>query len=196
MTTRAILVVGLLALPVMFSGHAVAQQIDTGASSQSVSQTQVIVGGGGSGSGRNEVDYSGGYSVKSAPDVVAPMLPGGANPCVVGMSAGGSVVGFGMAAGGSWNDVDCERRNLSIVLLNASKQFEDPSLMVAGIEILCNNREVAEALQVAGRPCAADRTSRPQSASFSSDPDLTATSVASSRPDSDFGWIESSNVGR
>lgn len=165
-----------------------AQTMDTDASawSQSVNQNQIIVGGGGSAGGthRQEIDYSGSYSVKSVPDAMAPMIPGGVNPCVVGMSAAGSVVGFGASMGGSWNDENCERRNVSIILLNAANKFQDPALATAAFELLCNNREVEEAMHLAGRPCIRTQQNGPQTVSR---PD--AVRQTASAGSSDFDWI-------
>lgn len=185
MTMKRIVAAAVLAAPVMITGPAVAQTVDASANSQSVAQNQVIVG---SGAGGGKLEYDGSYSVRSNPDVVPPMISGGANPCVVGMSAGGSVVGFGMSAGGSWNDLDCERRNLSIVLLNAGKQFDDPRLAAAGIEVLCHNDEVAAALEVAGRPCAVRRAT--QRAARPADRQTAGVGT------SDFDWINDPRTGR
>lgn len=183
--------VGLL-LGAAATAPALAQTMDTDASawSQSVNQNQIIVGGAGGGGGthRQEIDYSGSYSVKSVPDALAPMIPGGANPCVVGMSAAGSVVGFGASMGGSWNDADCERRNLSIILLNAADKFVDPTLATAAIELLCANEDVEEAMSLAGRPCLrsattdqqATRQARPQTASA----------------EGEWDWIDDPRMGR
>src|SRR5690625_3476809 len=111
MTTRAILAVGAALMIAAATQPAAAQQMDVAATSQSVNNTQVLVG---SGAGGGTLKYDGSYTVRNVPDAIAPMISGGTNPCVVGMSAAGSVVGFGMSAGGSWNDESCERRNLSI----------------------------------------------------------------------------------
>lgn len=160
----------LLALP------AAAQTTDTNASSQSAAYTQVITGGGSSDS---RIEYGGSYTARTVPDAIAPMVPGGANPCVVGMSASGSVVGFGASMGGTWSDPDCERRNLAIILLNAGNQFGDTALSNAGIEVLCANEDVAIALEVSGRPCRRPSVRDQQTAE-----------APSAR--NDFDWIERS----
>lgn len=165
---------------------AVAQTVDAGASSQSVSQTQVLVGSGGGG---GTLKYDGSYTVRNVPDAIAPMIAGGANPCVVGMSAAGSVVGFGMSAGGSWSDPDCERRNLSIILMNASAQFDDPALAMAGIEVLCQHDDVANAMAAVGRACAT-RQQRPQQVQQNFRPQT------ASAGGSDFDWINDPQIGR
>src|SRR5690625_2522114 len=99
MTTRAILAAGAALMIAAATQPAAAQTVDAGATSQSINQTQVLVG---SGAGGGTLKYDGSYSVRNVPDAIAPMIAGGANPCVVGASAAGSVVGFGMSAGGSW----------------------------------------------------------------------------------------------
>lgn len=194
MAKKSLMVGLLMATAATIPAQAQTMDTDSSAWSQAVNQTQVIVpGGGGGGTHRQEVDYSGGYSVKSVPDVVAPMIPGGTNPCVVGMSAGGSVVGFGMSAGGSWNDIDCERRNLSIILMNAASKFDDPSLVVAGLEVLCNNREVADAMALAGRPCLSGRPNPQQAHQPDRQEPRSQTAALGT---SDYDWIDDPTIGR
>lgn len=174
---------GAGAILALAASPALAQQTESSASSQSINQTQVLVGGG---AGGGKLEYSGSYSVRNVPDAMAPMISGGTNPCVVGLSAAGSVVGFGAAMGGTWNDESCERRNLAIILMNAGQSFEDPALARAGIEVLCQHDDVATALAAVGRPCLTRRApqqavnARPQTASASSD----------------FDWIDNPRTGR
>lgn len=163
---------------------AAAQTADAGATSQSINQTQVLVGGG---AGGGTLKYDGSYSVRNVPDAIAPMISGGTNPCLVGMSAAGSVVGFGMSAGGTWNDESCERRNLAIILMNAGQSFEDPALAHAGLEVLCQHDDVATALEAVGRPCLTRQA--PQQVS------RTGAQTASAGT-SDFDWINDPQVGR
>lgn len=163
---------------------AAAQTADAGATSQSINQTQVLVG---SGAGGGTLKYDGSYTVRNVPDAIAPMISGGANPCIVGGSAAGSVVGFGMSAGATWNDESCERRNLAIVMMNASAQFDQPHLAAAAIEVLCQHDHVAMALEAVGRPCLTRQV--PQQVS------RTGVQTASAGT-SDFDWIENPQVGR
>src|SRR5690625_3480554 len=156
MTTRAILAAGAALMIAAATQPAAAQQMDAAATSQSVNNTQVLVGGG---AGGGTIDYQGGYTVKNVPDAIAPMLPGGTNPCVVAASAAGSIVGFGMSAGHSWNSEECERRNLSVILMNAAAQFGQPELASAAIEVLCQHDDVALAMDAVGRPCLTRRGS-------------------------------------
>lgn len=160
-----------------------AQTADAGATSQSINQTQVLVG---SGAGGGELEYSGDYTVRSAPDAIAPMIAGGSNPCVVGMSAAGSMVGFGVSGGASWSDESCERRNLSIVLMNASAQFDQPHLAAAAIEVLCQHDDVAMALEAVGSPCI---TRRPQTQQATRP--IAARQTAARDDGGDWDWIGS-----
>lgn len=177
---------GAGAILALAASPALAQQTESSASSQSINQTQVLVGGG---AGGGKLEYSGSYSVRNVPDAMAPMISGGTNPCVVGLSAAGSVVGFGAAMGGTWNDESCERRNLAIILMNAGQSFEDPALARAGIEVLCQHDDVATALAAVGRPCLTRQA--PQQATRPVAARQTASAGAS-----DFDWIENPQVGR
>lgn len=185
MTARLTLAGVGLAMIAAAAQPAAAQTADAGATSQSINQTQVLVGGG---AGGGDLRYSGSYSVKNVPDALAPMIAGGANPCVVGASAAGSVVGFGMSGGASWSDDACERRNLAIVMMNASAQFNQPHLAAAAIEVLCQHDDVAMALEAVGSPCI---TRQQQTQQVSRVGAQTASAGAS-----DFGWIENPQVGR
>src|SRR5690625_4565089 len=184
MTTRAILAAGAALMIAAATQPAAAQQMDAAATSQSVNNTQVLVGGG---AGGGTIDYQGGYTVKNVPDAIAPMLPGGTNPCVVAASAAGSIVGFGMSAGHSWNSEECERRNLSVILMNAAAQFGQPELAAAAIEVLCQHDDVALAMEAVGRPCLTRQA--PQQVS------RTGAQTASAGAD-DFGWIDDPRMGR
>lgn len=115
--------------------------------------TVTVQGGGGSGSEQR----GGTYTVRSAPDAYAPPLAGGANPCVVGISLGGSIIGGGAAGGITWNDDDCEARVRAIILHNMGQATQDPRLTNASLELLCDQRATRRAMQRAGMPCAQDR---------------------------------------
>lgn len=183
MTTRAILAGVGLAMLAAATQPAAAQTADAGATSQSINQTQVLVG---SGAGGGTLKYDGSYTVRNVPDAIAPMISGGANPCIVGGSAAGSVVGFGMSAGATWSDESCERRNLAIVMMNASAQFDQPHLAAAAIEVLCQHDDVAMALEAVGRPCL---TRQPQTQQATR---LVAARQTAARADGgDWDWIGS-----
>lgn len=180
-TTRMLASSAALALA-LFSMPALAQQTDSSASSQSVNNTQVLVGGGGS----TGVDYSGSYTIRNVPDAIAPMVSAGTNPCAVGASAAGSMVGFGISAGHTWTDEACERRNLAIILMNASSQFGQPELAAAAIEVLCQHDDVSVALEAVGRPCI---TRQPQTQQATRP--VAARQTAARDDGGDWDWIGS-----
>jgi hypothetical protein len=104
----------------------------------------------------NRVDqtltYAGRYSstIRNTPDAHGPVITGGANPCIVGASAGGAVAGFGISLGATFNDRGCERRNLAVL----AHQMGRPELAQ---EILCGAQEVREARARLGTPCLGDQ---------------------------------------
>jgi hypothetical protein len=94
--------------------------------------------------------YTTSATIRNTPDAHAPAILGGANPCVVGASAGGSAAGFGLSIGLSRNDPGCERRNLAVL----AHQMGQPALAQ---EILCGADEVRAARQRIGQPCLGDQ---------------------------------------
>lgn len=87
-------------------------------------------------------------TIRTAPDVVAPAIWSN-NPCIISASGSVSVVGFGASIGAGIEDPDCTRR------ANAQHLAAMGETAIAR-EVMCGNREVREAAQRAGRPCAAD----------------------------------------
>ncbi len=67
------------------------------------------------------INYSGGYSVRNVPEVIAPNMVGG-NPCAIGASGGLAFSGFGISGGATWADKQCERRQQAALLYNIGKQ--------------------------------------------------------------------------
>lgn len=118
----------------------------------------------------NETRFSGSYTVRNTPDVYAPAIAGGANPCVVGVSAGGAVAGFGLSFGMTRNDDGCERRNTAALLYNMGERD-------VAQELLCETASVRAARLRTGRPCAEDRAAPAQtSAAPSTTPAVAQTS--------------------
>lgn len=118
----------------------------------------------------NETRFSGSYTVRNTPDVYAPAIAGGANPCVVGVSAGGAVAGFGLSFGMTRNDEGCERRNTAALLYNMGERD-------VAQELLCETASVRAARLRTGRPCAEDRAAPAQaSAAPSTTPAVAQTS--------------------
>lgn len=111
--------------------------------------TQNIYGGGTAATN----DAGGGHyraTIRNTPDVYAPALAAGTNPCTHSASGGGAVAGFGLSFGGSWSGENCEVRNAA-ALTHAMGQPE------LAQEILCDIATVRQARQRLGRPCVADQ---------------------------------------
>jgi hypothetical protein len=86
--------------------------------------------------------------VRSAPQVFAPPVVLGGNICALGASAGASWLGAGVAFGGSWESVNCERRQQAALLYNMGDKR-------GARELLCSaSKEIYEAQRTAGTPCA------------------------------------------
>jgi hypothetical protein len=80
---------------------------------------------------------------------MCPVISGKSNPCSVGASGGLAVAGFGIAAGGTWADKACERRQQAALLFNMGEQK-------VALELMCQDDNVRTAMKVGGKPCAAD----------------------------------------
>jgi hypothetical protein len=93
-------------------------------------------------------NYSGGYTVRNTPEVIAPNVLGG-NPCAIGASGGLSLPGFGFSAGTTWADKACERRQQAALLFNMGEP-------VVARELMCQDDQVRIAMKIGGRPCVAD----------------------------------------
>jgi hypothetical protein len=93
-------------------------------------------------------NYSGSYTVRNTPEVIAPNVSGG-NPCAVGASGGVALPGFGITAGGTWADKACERRQQAALLFNMGEP------MVAR-ELMCQDEQVRKAMLSGGKPCVVD----------------------------------------
>lgn len=137
--------------------------------------TVTVQNGGAGGNG----SQSGTYRVANVPDAYAPPIGGGANPCTVGVSLGGSLVGGGASAGITWNDDDCEARVRSILLHNYGRDRNDPRLLDASVELLCEHRATRRAMQRAGTPCMADR---PVAAAPAPEPQMTSVRATTVQP--------------
>lgn len=96
------------------------------------------------------INYSGGYSVRNVPEVVAPSIVGG-NPCAIGASGGLALSGFGITGGATWADKQCERRQQAALLYNIGRSK-------AAVELMCQDDNVRAALRISGEPCVTDQT--------------------------------------
>jgi hypothetical protein len=84
-------------------------------------------------------------NIKAPPQIYVPNIVTG-NACALGASAGASWMGAGFAVGGSWESMQCERRQQAALLHNAGYKE-------ASRELMCDQREVYEAMKRAGTPC-------------------------------------------
>ncbi|MDR3536093.1 MAG: hypothetical protein P4L71_06300 [Acetobacteraceae bacterium] len=95
------------------------------------------------------MNYSGSYTVRNTPEVIAPNVVGG-NPCAVGASGGLALPGFGFSAGTTWADKACELRQKVALMFNMGEQ-------AIAREMLCQDDEgVRAAMQRLGKPCGVD----------------------------------------
>jgi hypothetical protein len=99
----------------------------------------------GSAGGDPTINYSGSYTVRNVPEVIAPSIVGG-NPCTVGISGGVGVSGFGFTAGGTWADRQCERRQEAALLYNIGQHD-------ASVALLCQDDSVRAAINSTGQAC-------------------------------------------
>lgn len=80
--------------------------------------------------------------------MIPPSVVGG-NACAVGASGGMSVAGFGIAAGSTWADRACERRQQAALLFNMGESK-------VALELMCQDDHVRDAMKLSGKPCSAD----------------------------------------
>jgi hypothetical protein len=93
-------------------------------------------------------NYSGSYTVRNTPEVIAPNVVGG-NPCAVGASGGVALPGFGLSAGTTWADKACERRQQAALMFNMGEPL-------VARELMCQDEQVRMAMKSASKPCVAD----------------------------------------
>ncbi len=105
------------------------------------------------GGGYTGTGYSGSYTVRNTPEVIPPSVVGG-NPCAVGASGGLSLPGFGIAAGGTWADKACERRQQAALMFNMGETK-------VAYELMCQDEHVHQAMVSSGKPCTADSPPAP-----------------------------------
>ena len=99
--------------------------------------------------GGGAYQYSGEYSVKSAPTVYAPNLTtGGIETCLGSVSVGGSFMGGGVSAGTTVPDAECNRR----MDANVAYKMGQPDLSLA---IMCDSEIFGKAAaKLKKNPCA------------------------------------------
>jgi len=75
------------------------------------------------------------------------MMSGGGNDlCTTGTSGAVQTQIFGVSAGGTVRDMNCER-------LKLSKTLYDMGMKVAAVATMCQDRRVFDAMMAAGTPC-------------------------------------------
>lgn len=102
-------------------------------------------------------------NLNNVPAIQLPSVIGG-NPCGIGGSLGGSVMGFGIGGGMMVEGESCEQRqrlalyhNIGMARLNAGDRAGAQAWFAVSHEVACQNKETRQHFKVAGMPCAADR---------------------------------------
>lgn len=85
--------------------------------------------------------------IETTPGVYAPGMDAGTNNCAVSMSGGGSVTGFGISLGATWESEDCNERNW--IALMSARGWDD----VAKSYACLHNAKAAMAFEAAGYDC-------------------------------------------
>lgn len=94
-----------------------------------------------------QVDYGGSYTVKSAPQIVAPSLTSTfSDTCMGSSSFGLSVVGFGATGGTTMVDEACVRRL-------DSREFRAMGMIDVALSLLCQSPANRKAVESTGRAC-------------------------------------------
>jgi len=89
----------------------------------------------------------GDQQITTTPSAYPPGLDAGTNNCAISASAGGSVTGFGLSFGASWESEDCNERNW--IALMSSRGWDD----VAQAYACLHNAKMAMAFEAAGYEC-------------------------------------------
>ena len=160
MNRAVLLICALLAAPAWADLSATAASLSGAAAqsgalsnaSQGNAQNITINGG-------NAAPYPTTTTIKTAPQVYAPPM-GVTAPCRVAMSAGVSVIGVGVAAGGSVEDTNCNMRELSR-LYHGIGAVDKAVLVADGVlRLMCQDEAAAKALGAACPPVAVQQPAR------------------------------------
>jgi hypothetical protein len=73
-------------------------------------------------------------------------LTAGFDTCMGSSTAGAQGIGFGISLGSTWTDKNCVR-------LKNSRELASMGLRKASIQLLCQNKDIEEAMAAAGTPC-------------------------------------------
>lgn len=97
------------------------------------------------GDGRQATHYSGGYEIKTTPDVFAPTALT-TSPCRNGVSGGVAGSGFGLSFGGSGKDVACDLRQLAILYNGLGEKAKAVQVADGALALECGDTDTAKAL--------------------------------------------------
>ena len=142
----------LFGFTVYATDNSVSNQTNTSGSNTSISggytsTTNNTYSGGQTNSTTNNTTNSTKNSKIPVGSAIAPSMSSYSQDlCVIGVSGGVQVTGFGVAGGTFITDENCERMKLS-------KLLYDFNMRVASIAILCQDDRVFSAMEHAGTPC-------------------------------------------
>jgi hypothetical protein len=129
---------------------------------------------------RQDLDYSGTYTIKNVPNAIAPNIYPSAN-CHGSTGVGGAVAGFGVTFGSSWQDEDCQYRE-------TARMFHQMGMNGDAVAVLCSSPFAVNApacAKPAQQPTADAGPSR-KDAARDGDDSKRRKSAATKVPDSDF----------
>lgn len=75
-------------------------------------------------------------------------LTAGFDTCMGSSTAGAQGIGFGISLGSTWTDKNCVR-------LKNARELASMGYSKASVQLLCQNKDIAEAMEAAGTPCVA-----------------------------------------
>jgi hypothetical protein len=95
--------------------------------------------------GTSTVEHTGTSTIKTVPMVYAPPM-GVTAPCRVAIAGGVSVVGFGMAGGGSVSDAPCNLRELARSYVSVNNMPKSQQILDGALALECQDENTAKAL--------------------------------------------------
>lgn len=94
----------------------------------------------------NETNNNSNQKTATAPSNAPAMSVYGQDSCVIPLSLGMTTIGFSFSAGNYYLDEECSRRK-------KSKLLNQLGMKVAAISLLCQDKDVFEAMKMAGTSC-------------------------------------------
>lgn len=95
---------------------------------------------------KQEIHYSGTYTVKNVPNVGAAALTSSNDTCMGSSSGGAAGPGFGLSIGTTWTDNNCK-------MLKNSRELWNMGMKAAALALMCNDSDNRAALEVTGYVC-------------------------------------------